>query len=192
MVPRTEVPGAVVLNSMGFNIARSVGPAIGGAIVAAAGAAAAFGVNAASYIALLVVLARWRRPPKTDTLPSESLGIAMAAGIRYVAMSPHIRAVLLRSAVFGFGAISILALLPLVAKHLVAGGPLTYGLLLGAFGVGAVTSAFSAARLREKLSTEAIVRWAGCTLALAAAIVAVSTFLRSRCSHCSSQARAGC
>jgi predicted MFS family arabinose efflux permease len=175
MVPRTEVPGAVVLNSMGFNIARSVGPAIGGAIVAAAGAAAAFGVNAASYIALLVVLARWRRPPKTDVLPSESLGIAMAAGIRYVAMSPHIRAVLLRSAVFGFGAISILALLPLVAKHLVAGGPLTYGLLLGAFGVGAVTSAFSAARLREKLSTEAIVRWAGCILALAAAIVAAST-----------------
>jgi MFS family permease len=138
MVPRPEVPGAVALNSMGFNIARSVGPAIGGAIVAAAGAAAAFGVNAASYIALLIVLARWRRPPRTSVLPGETLGIAMAAGIRYVAMSPHIRTVLLRAAVFGFGASSVLALLPLVAKHLVAGGPLTYGLLLGAFGVGAV------------------------------------------------------
>ncbi|HET9447992.1 MAG TPA: MFS transporter [Steroidobacteraceae bacterium] len=177
MVPRTEVPGAVVLNSMGFNIARSLGPAIGGAIVAAAGAAAAFAVNAASYIALLVVLARWRRPPRTEALPSESLGIAMAAGVRYVTMSPHIRTVLLRSAIFGFGAISILALLPLVAKHLVSGGPLTYGLLLGAFGVGAVSSALSAARLRDRLSTEAIVRWAGCTLALAAVIVAASTFL---------------
>jgi len=65
----------------------------------------------------------------------------------------------------------------LVAKHLVAGGPLTYGLLLGAFGVGAVTGALSASRLREKLSTEAIVRWAGCIMALAAALVAVSTFL---------------
>jgi MFS family permease len=177
MVPRPEVPGAVALNSMGFNIARSVGPAIGGAIVAAAGAAAAFGVNAASYIALLIVLARWKRPPRTAALPSETLGIAMAAGIRYVAMSPHIRTVLLRAAVFGFGASSILALLPLVAKHLVSGGPLTYGLLLGAFGVGAVTGALSASRLREKLSTEAIVRWAGCILALAAALVAVSTFL---------------
>jgi len=177
MVPRTEVPGAIALNSMGFNIARSVGPAIGGAIVAAAGAAAAFAVNAASYISLLVVLARWRLPPRTHALPSETLGIAMAAGVRYVAMSPHIRTVLLRCAVFGFGAISILALLPLVAKHLVAGGPLTYGLLLGAFGVGAVTSAFSAARLRDRLSTEAIARWAGCMFALAAAIVAVSTFL---------------
>jgi MFS family permease len=177
MVPRPEVPGAVALNSMGFNIARSVGPAIGGAIVAAAGAAAAFGVNAASYIALLIVLARWQRPPRTNALPSETLVIAMGAGLRYVWMSPHIRTVLLRAAVFGFGASSILALLPLVAKHLVAGGPLTYGLLLGAFGVGAVAGALGAARLREKLSTEAIVRWAGCILALAAAMVAVSTFL---------------
>ena len=177
MVPRPEVPGAVALNSMGFNIARSVGPAIGGAIVAAAGAAAAFGVNAASYIALLVVLGRWRRPPRTNALPSETLVIAMGAGLRYVWMSPHIRTVLLRAAVFGFGASSILALLPLVAKHLVAGGPLTYGLLLGAFGIGAVAGALSASRLREKLSTEAIVRWAGCIMALAAALVAVSTFL---------------
>ena len=177
MVPRPEVPGAVALNSMGFNIARSVGPAIGGAIVAAAGAAAAFAVNAASYISLLTVLARWRPPPRSNALPSETLGIAMGAGVRYVAMSPHIRAVLLRSAVFGFGASSVLALLPLVAKHLVAGGPLTYGLLLGAFGVGAVIGALSASRLREKLSTEAIVRWAGFIMALAAAMVAVSTFL---------------
>lgn len=177
MVPRTEVPSAVALNSMGFNIARSVGPAIGGAIVAAAGAAAAFAVNAASYISLLTVLARWKPQPRAHGLPSETLGIAMGAGLRYVAMSPHIRTVLLRSAVFGFGASSILALLPLVAKHLVSGGPLTYGLLLGAFGVGAVTGALGASRLREKLSTEAIVRWAGFILALAAVMVGVSTFL---------------
>jgi len=177
MVPRVEVPGAVALNSMGFNIARSVGPAIGGAIVAAAGAAAAFAVNAVSYIPLLAVLARWRPPTRTHSLPSETLGIAMAAGIRYVAMSPHIRIVLVRAAVFGFGASSILALLPLVAKHLVSGGPLVYGLLLGAFGIGAVAGALSASKQRERLSTEAIVRWAGCILALAAALVAISTFL---------------
>jgi MFS family permease len=177
MVPRLEVPSAVALNSMGFNIARSVGPAIGGAIVAAAGAAAAFAVNAFSYIPLLAVLARWKPPARTHTLPSETLGIAMAAGLRYVWMSPHIRTVLLRAAVFGFGASSILALLPLVAKHLVAGGPLTYGMLLGAFGIGAVTGALSASRLRTRLSTEAIVRWAGFILALAAALVAISSLL---------------
>src|ERR1044072_397070 len=148
MVPRAEVPSAVALNSMGFNIARSVGPAIGGAIVAAAGAAAAFAVNAVSYVPLLAVLARWKPPARAHTLPSETLGIAMSAGIRYVAMSPHIRTVLLRAAVFGFGASSILALLPLVAKHLVSGGPLTHGLLLGAFGIGAVAGATGAARVR--------------------------------------------
>jgi predicted MFS family arabinose efflux permease len=177
MVPRAEVPGAVALNSMGFNIARSLGPAIGGAIVAAAGAAAAFAVNAASYISLLTVLARWKPPARPDSLPSETLGIAMAAGVRYVAMSPIIRTVLIRSAIFGLGASSILALLPLVAKHLIEGGPLTYGVLLGAFGAGAVAGALGAARLRMRLSTEAIVRWAGSVLALAAGIMAISTNL---------------
>ena len=147
MVPRPEVPGAVALNSMGFNIARSVGPAIGGAIVAATGVAAAFAVNAVSYIALIGVLARWRPPPKPESLPRETLTIAMAAGVRYVSMSPIIRTVLARSCVFGLGASSILALLPLVAKHLISGGPLTYGLLLGAFGAGAVGSALGAAPL---------------------------------------------
>ena len=192
MVPRAEVPGAVALNSMGFNIARSVGPAIGGAIVAAAGAAAAFAVNAASYISLLTVLARWRPPTRTHSLPSETLGIAMAAGVRYVAMSPVIRTVLVRSAIFGFGASAILALLPLVAKHLVEGGPLTYGLLLGAFGVGAVTGALGAARLRDLLSTEAIVRWAGCVLALAAAISLSVRTSRSQWPCFFWQAPAGC
>src|SRR5690349_6628097 len=129
MVPRAELPGAVALNSMGFNIARSLGPAVGGAIVAAAGAAAAFAVNAVSYIALIAVLARWRRPVQPPLLPRETLGQAVAAGVRYVAMSPAIRTVLLRSAVFGISAGAVMALMPVVAKLLLGGGPLTYGLL---------------------------------------------------------------
>ena len=177
MVPRAQLPAAVALNSMGFNIARSVGPAIGGAIVAAAGAAAAFAVNAASYVGLIAVLARWRPPPNPQLLPREALRIAVAAGVRYVSMSPTIRAVLVRSAVFGAGAIAIVALMPLVARTLIVGGPLTYGLLLGAFGVGAVAGAIMSARLRQLLPTEAMVRWASCGLAVAAAIVAVSTHL---------------
>src|SRR5690554_370991 len=103
MVPRGELPGAVAFNSMGFNIARSVGPAIGGAIVAAAGAAAAFAINAVSYVALVVVLARWRPKRSPRPLPREALGGAMAAGVRYVAMSPAVRTVLGRAAVFGVG-----------------------------------------------------------------------------------------
>ena len=74
MVPRAELPSAVALNSMAFNIARSLGPAIGGAIVAAAGSAAAFAVNAASYLPLIAVLARWRPASAPSVLPRETLG----------------------------------------------------------------------------------------------------------------------
>jgi MFS family permease len=177
MVPRTELAGAVALNSMNFNIARSVGPAIGGAIVAAAGAAAAFAVNAVSYTVLITVLARWRPPVHQQLLPRETLGIAVQAGIRYVSMSPAIRIVLVRGAVFGAGGSAVMALMPVIAKHLVAGGPLTYGLLLGAFGVGAVAGAVAAARLRQMLSTEALVRCASVGFAIAAAVAAISPFL---------------
>jgi MFS family permease len=177
LVPRAELPGAVALNSLGFNIARSVGPAIGGAIVAAAGAAAAFVVNAASYLALIVVLARWRPIRAPALLPRESLGVAMAAGIRYVSMSPAIRTVLLRSAIFGAGAGGLMALMPLVAKDLLGGGPLVYGLMLGAFGAGAVAGAIGAAKLRRVFSTETIVRSACVAFAVAAAVAGVSTRL---------------
>lgn len=178
MVPRAELPGAVAFNSMGFNIARSVGPAIGGAIVAAAGAAAAFAVNSLSYIALIVVLVRWRPPaPGPQLLPRESFAGAIASGVRYVALSPQLRIILTRSAAFGVGASAIMALMPLIARDKVAGGPLTYGLLLGAFGVGAVVGAFSSARLREKLSSEGLVRSACIIFAFAAAIAATSTVM---------------
>jgi predicted MFS family arabinose efflux permease len=177
MVPRADLAGAVALNSMGFNLARSVGPAIGGAIVAAVGAATAFAVNAVSYIGLIAVLARWRPPKHEQLLPRETLGIAVAAGIRYVAMSPAIRTVLARSAIFCIGASSLMALMPVIAKELIAGGALTYGLLLGAFGVGAVGGAISTARLRQRLATETIVRLASGALAVAVAIAALSTWL---------------
>jgi len=177
MVPRAELAGAVALNSMGFNIARSVGPAIGGLIVAAAGAAAAFAANAASYIALIAVLTRWRPPPHPRVLPRETLGLAVAAGIRYVAMSPAILSVLFRSVVFGIAAGAVMALMPVVAKTTLGGGPLTYGLLLGAFGLGAVGGAFGKARLRQAMSTEAIVRRASLGFAAATAIVGLSNYV---------------
>lgn len=177
MVPRAELAGAVALNSMGFNIARSVGPALGGAIVAAAGVATAFAINAVSYVALVVVLARWRPDRTPRPLPREALGSAMAAGVRYVAMSPAIRTVLVRAAVFGVGASAVMALMPLVAKDVIVGGPMTYGLLLGAFGLGAVGGALGSTHLRRALSSEHLVRFACIAFAAAAAIAAASTLL---------------
>jgi MFS family permease len=177
MVPRATLPGAIALNSMGFNIARSLGPAIGGVIVAAAGAAAAFAINAVSYVGLIAVLVGWRPERVQRVLPREDIGTAMGAGVRYVAMSPNLRIVLVRSALFGFAASAIPALMPLIARDQVAGGPLTYGLLLGAFGVGAVGGALGSGRLRNALSTEWIVRIAATALTVGTAVGGVSTLM---------------
>ncbi|RXZ32261.1 MFS transporter [Sphingomonas desiccabilis] len=174
MVPRDDLPSAVALNSMGFNVARSTGPAVGGLIVAAFGAAAAFAVNALSYLGLLVVLARWRSPKRREGLQRETLVRAMSAGVRYVALSPAIMTVLARSLVFGLGASAVPALMPLGARDLLVGGPLTFGLLLGAFGVGAVVGAYYSSGLRQRLSTEGFVRSALLALATASAATALS------------------
>lgn len=173
MVPRREVPSAIVLNSMGFNLARSVGPAIGGLIVTIAGVAAAFAVNALSYVALIVVLLGWRPEPEIRLLPRERLGTAIMAGVRYVAMSPSINLTLIRGFVAGVGASAATALLPLVARDLINGGPAAYGLLLGAFGAGAVGGALWSHRLRVAYSNEWVVRLA---LLASAAGIAISAF----------------
>ncbi|WP_099867803.1 MFS transporter [Pararhizobium haloflavum] len=174
MVPRDDLPAAVTLNSMGFNLSRSVGPAIGGAIVAAAGAAAAFAINALSYLGLIFVLIRWKPGLPESRLPREGLGSAMVAGLRYLIMSPNIETVMLRSAIFGLTASSVMALLPLIARDLLGGGPTLYGLLLGAFGFGAVCTALSNARLRRLFAGETLVRIAFCAFAVCAFIAATS------------------
>ncbi len=174
MVPRSALPAAVALNSVNFNLSRSVGPAIGGIIVATFGAAAAFAVNAVSYIPLLFAIGRWKPVLPTATLPPESLGAAMTDGLRYVAMSPHIEKVLLRGFIFGFTAIIVLALLPLVSRDLPGGGPLLYGLMLGCYGIGAIGGAFVGGRARERWSNEIVARAAFIGFAACASIVAYS------------------
>src|SRR5690606_27254121 len=123
-----------------------------------AGAAAAFALNAFSYVGIVAVLARWRPVAEPRLLPPEQLATAMGAGIRYVAMSPRISATLARALVFGAGASALTALMPLVARDLVGGGAVTYGLLLGGFGVGAVAGAYGSHALRLRYSNEAIAR----------------------------------
>ena len=174
MVPRSALPAAVALNSVNFNLSRSVGPAIGGVIVATAGAAAAFAVNAFSYLPLIWAIRTWKPEAPPSTLPPERLGAAMTAGLRYVAMSPHIEKVLLRGFAFGFTAIIVLALLPLAARDLPGGGPLLYGLMLGCYGIGAVGGAFLGGRAREKFSNETVARAAFIGFAACAASVALS------------------
>jgi len=158
IVPRSDLAGAVTLNAMGFNMMRSIGPAVGGLIVALAGAAAAFALNAVTYLPLIFSLLRWKpeRPP--NRLPREDFGSAILAGIRYVSLSPNLTTVLFRSFLFGLSAIIVLALLPSVADEYVGGDALAYGTLLGFFGLGAIGGAFINGRVRERFSNEWIVR----------------------------------
>ena len=176
IVPRGTIASAVAMNSLGFNIARSVGPALGGMIVAAAGAAAAFTLNALSYLPLMAVLVTWKQEKAPPRL-KEGLGTAMAAGVRYVAMSPPVRTVLGRALLVGLAASSIPSLLPLVAHDLLGGEATTFGFLSGGFGVGAVCGALATRHLRARLSSETTVRLALTSLIIGGVMVSQSRFL---------------
>lgn len=172
LVPMRILGAAVVLNGVSFNFARAVGPALGGAIVATAGAEGAFLANALSYLPLVLVLVFWQRPAAVDDLPRERVKGAILTGLRYAAETPAIRAVLVRNAVFALAAAAALPLLPLVAKERLAGGPVTYGLLLGAFGAGAMAAAFVVHPLRQRHGPEAVLRWVSLLFAAGLLLVA--------------------
>src|SRR3981081_976042 len=125
-VPAETLPSAVALNGISYNTARSFGPAIGGIVVATAGAVAAFAANAVLYIPLLIVLFLWRRSSEPSRLPRERLNRAMASGARYIANSPSIRIVPARTFVTGIIGGSVSALMPLVVRDLLHGGAQTY------------------------------------------------------------------
>ena len=171
-VPPETLPSAVALNGISYNIARSFGPAIGGIVVATAGAVAAFAANAVLYIPLLIVLFLWRRTSEPSRLPRERLNRAIVSGVRYIANSPSIRIVLARTLITGVIGGSVSALMPLVARDLLHGGAQTYGIMLGAFGMGAVIGALNITEVRRRMSGEAAVR--ACALAMGGAIAAVA------------------
>jgi predicted MFS family arabinose efflux permease len=181
LVGPDERPQAIALGSVNQNLARAVGPAIGGALVAATSVGSVFLINAVTFVAVIAVLARWRGGARmAGTLPREQVGEAVRAGGRYVAASPALRAILLRAAAFVFFASAIWALLPLTARdelHLGSGG---YGLLLGCVGVGAVSGAALLPRLRARLSPGAMLTIGSLAvggLALVLAYVHVTAFV---------------
>lgn len=177
IVPRHAIASAVAMNSLGFNIARTAGPALGGAIVAAAGAAAAFAVNVVSYLGIIYVLQKWKPEAAEKPTLREDLRTAMGAGVRYVWMSPPIRLVLMRSALFGIAASAVPSLMPLIAQQLLGGGAVTFGFLSGAFGVGAVIGALANSRLKRRFSSEAIMRMTVAAMMAGAIVVANSALL---------------
>jgi MFS family permease len=176
-VPPHALPQAVALNSISYNIARSFGPAIGGVIVAAAGAVAAFALNALLYLPLLVVLLLWRRVQVPPRLPPERIDRAIASGLRYVLHSPAIRIVLWRTLATGIAGGSVSALMPIVARDNLGGGAQTYGLILGAFGIGAVVGALNISQVRQRLSGEQAINICAAVMAAGIAVVAFSPFV---------------
>ena len=173
-VPTHILPAAVALNSISYNVARSFGPAIGGLIVAAAGVAAAFATNALLYLPLLAALFFWRRKRGLSRLPPEKIGRAMVSGVRYIVNSPPIRAVLCRTFLVGFAGSSVSALMPFIARTLIGGGARIYGIMLGAFGIGAVLGALQVAELRRRMTPETIARASACVMGAALIAVALS------------------
>lgn len=162
-VPPEHFPAAIALGSISYNLARSFGPAVGGVIVLAAGAPAAFLTNSLAYLPLVTAFLLWRRKRTAPRLPPERIDRAIVAGARYALHSSPVRAAMMRAFSFGLAGAAASALVPLVARDLLKGNASTYGLLLGCSGVGAVAGALLVSRARERLTPEQAYRLCACT-----------------------------
>lgn len=157
LVQRSDLKSAVALNSLGINIARSIGPAAGGLLLASFGAAVTYGVDVASYVVVIAALWWWRRPANPEDELGERFAGAFRAGLRYARSSRELHVVLVRAAFFFAFASAVWALLPLVARDLLKGDAAYYGLLLGSVGAGAIAGALLLPRLRGSLSADGLV-----------------------------------
>jgi MFS family permease len=161
LVPRRELASASALGAISMNLARAVGPAIAGVLIARAGVGWVFALNALSFLVFAAVLLWWRRPAdEEDTMP-ERFGAAVRAGGRYVRHSFVVRRILLRAALFLVPGSALWALLPIVASRRLGMGASGYGLLLGALGVGAVAGALVLPRVRSRLTNNQLLFAAG-------------------------------
>jgi MFS family permease len=149
LVPRELIPAAAALGSLNVNIARAIGPAIAGALVALIGPAVVFGLNAVSFLGVTAAVLAWRRPHGAASV--ERIGPALRSGLRYVRHAPAVRRIFLRSAVFVLPGSALWALLPVVASSRLGLGAAGYGVLLGALGLGAIIGALVIGWLRARL-----------------------------------------
>jgi MFS family permease len=166
LVPRTHLHSASALGAISINVARAVGPALAGVLVAHVSVAAVFALNSATFGVFALVLLLWRRSAAEDDGPPEPFVAALRAGGRYVRHSPVMRRYLLRLALFILPAVALWGLLPLVASQRLGMGAGGYGLLLAAVGFGAIAGAFAMPRLRARLSDNQLLGGASVVYAL--------------------------
>jgi MFS family permease len=175
LVPRRHLQPAVALNGVGVNVSRAIGPALSGIIIAAWGTASPFWINAATTLGVIAALIWWHPPAAAGwALPPETFVRAIRVGLRHARYNPDLRAAMIRSAGFFLFASAYWALLPLVARDQVSGGPTLYGVLLGAIGAGAVGGAFAVPALRRRFGVDGVVVAATAGTAVAMLLFAVA------------------
>ena len=178
IVTEDNFPAAVALNSAGFNVARAVGPALGGLVIAVSGVATVFLLNAASFFGVILVLFGWKRRPHEAAMPAESVKSAIKAGFVFARKSEGTKSVLIRTAVFSVAAAALWAMLPLVAKCY---GSVGFGIMVTSFGLGALVGAGLLPYIRRSVSVDAMV--AAATV-LYAAVTAATGYIHEFNSHC--------
>lgn len=170
-VPPQDLPQAISLNTIAFNLARSVGPALGGLLISVASAALAFALNTVSYLAMIVVLLRWK--PEGHNPQRRPMLASIAVGLRFCAGSGPVRRVLLRALVFGAGAACHMALAASIVRDHLRGTGVDFGLMLGAFGIGSILAALWVSEARRRWGSETVVTAA--TLVFAVALLPLAT-----------------
>lgn len=171
-VGRADLPNAISLNTISFNLARSVGPALGGLLISLWDISLAFALNALSYCMLIAVLLRWR--PEVTPPERTPMLRGIADGIRFCATTPSLRNVLLRGAAVGVGVAAYQALLPLVVRERLYGNEVGFGSLLGAFGIGSILFALPVSKARRRFGTETVVGVGTLAFAIASLALAFS------------------
>jgi MFS family permease len=174
LVTRPQLPAALALNGVSMNVSRIVGPLVAGALIASVGSAWVFLLNAVLSLVAAIVITRWRREHKPHPLGRERLGSAMRIGLQYVSQSSHLKGVLARISIFFITSTALVALLPLIARHLDGGGAGTFTLLLASMGAGAIVATAFLPHLRRTLSRDAVVL-GGAAIQSAAMIVIAFT-----------------
>lgn len=154
LVEKHELSPAIALNSLGINISRAIGPALGGLILTFTSPWAVFMLNALSVLGVAWVLYRWKEAPGMQRLPPEHFFSAVKVGIRYVHAAPVLRNVLMRTLAFFLFGSAGWALLPLVARRELGLGPGGYGIMLACIGVGAICGAMLLPRLRKRFNPD--------------------------------------
>lgn len=175
ILEKRDIPAAVTLMSVGYNIIRSTGPAFGGAILAFFGPLAAFVLAALSDLVPLAAISRSKWHVRSSSLPRERVTTAIHDGLRFTAMSSEIRAAILRGTLFGVASISILALLPLIVRDHLLGGPIVYGALLAAFGIGAFSAGLSSSYLRRIVPQDRLIALASLACATCCFLLPLTT-----------------